>query len=94
MLATGKEYLSKVEHIMYKINIQVFAALKNYFEPSFELRSEGSIAELKKELERINPLSKNILSHSRFAVEENFVEANYKLKENDTIVVIPPSSGG
>ena len=80
---------------MSKIEIQVFAVLKDYFKPNFELSiSEFTIETLKAELEKLNPSSSKILQACRFAVNENFISHDYKLKENDKVAIIPPSSGG
>jgi molybdopterin converting factor small subunit len=80
---------------MTKIQVQVFAVLKDYFKPTFELKfSAVTIGELKAELEKMNPDSKKVLQACRFVVDENFVSYEYNLKENDKVVVIPPSSGG
>jgi molybdopterin synthase sulfur carrier subunit len=80
---------------MLKIQIQVFAALKDYFKSDFEIiASINTVHELKEELEKLNPRSKKVLQASRFAINENFVSQEYKLNENDKVVVLPPSSGG
>jgi molybdopterin synthase sulfur carrier subunit len=80
---------------MSKIEIQVFAVLKNYFKPTFELTIKAyTLEELKKQLIELNPASHKVLQACRFAVNENFVSQDYKLKEHDKIAVIPPSSGG
>ena len=80
---------------MSKIEIQVFAVLKNYFEPTFEIHTSAStMEELQTELEKLNPASAKLLDACRFAVNENFISKEYKLKENDKVTIIPPSSGG
>ena len=80
---------------MSTIQIQVFAVLKGYFKPEFELNlSDPTVEGLKNELERLNPASKKILQSCRFAVNENFVSQEYTIQEHDRIAVIPPSSGG
>jgi molybdopterin synthase sulfur carrier subunit len=80
---------------MSKIQIQVFAVLKDYFKPSFELNIQDfTIEQLKNELIRLNPSSQKIVQACRFSVNENFVSQEYNLKEYDRVAVIPPSSGG
>lgn len=80
---------------MKSIKVQVFASLKDYFNTEFEITTSlTSVLELKNELEKINPSAKKILQASRFAINENFVSLEYKLNENDKVVVLPPSSGG
>ena len=77
------------------MRIHVYAALKDYFSPEFELEAVAhNTDELKQRLLDINGQAGKILDSCRFAVEEGFIENNYKLKENDTVIIIPPSSGG
>ena len=77
------------------MRVQVFAALKDFFDKEFEAdESIKTLAELRRSLILSNPAAENILNNCRFAVDEEFVEMNYKLKTNDTIAIIPPSSGG
>ncbi len=77
------------------MKIHVYAALKDHFEPEFEL--EGAVQntdELKLRLQALNADATELLQSCRFAVEEGFIDNGFKLKENDTVIVIPPSSGG
>jgi molybdopterin converting factor small subunit len=77
------------------MKIYVYAALKDHFQPEFEL--EGSVRntdELKSRLQALNTNATELLQSCRFAVEEGFIENDFKLNENDTVIVIPPSSGG
>jgi len=80
---------------MRMVQVQVFAVLKNYFNQEFEIKgSVSTIEELKKELEALNPSAAKVLQACRFAVNDTFVQGEYKLKEDDKVVVLPPSSGG
>ena len=77
------------------MRVQVFATLKDHFEKEFELNENISSAdELLKFLIHMKPETTDILNNCRFAVDDAFVDLNYKLKLNDTIAIIPPSSGG
>lgn len=77
------------------MKIHVYAALKDYFQPEFEVSElVRNTDELKAHLLTINDKAGEILSSCRFAVEEGFIDNAFKLTENDTIVIIPPSSGG
>ena len=77
------------------MKVQVFAILKDHFEKEFEIEADISNAqELRNFLIQSRPETTNILNHCRFAVNDEFVEMNFKLKPNDTVVIIPPSSGG
>jgi molybdopterin synthase sulfur carrier subunit len=81
-----------------KINvmkIHVYAALKDHFEPEFELvGAVQNTDELKLRLQGLNASAGELLKSCRFAVEEGFIDNDYKLKEHDTVIIIPPSSGG
>jgi len=77
------------------MKIHVYAKLKDFFSPEFELNAVvRNTDELKLRLLEINEGAKNILDSCRFAIEEGFIDQDHKLKENDTVIIIPPSSGG
>ena len=77
------------------MRVQVFALLKEYFEGQFDLPSPPStISSLREQLVQKNPQAKDVLSISRFAVNDEFVNDDFLLTENETVFVIPPSSGG
>ena len=77
------------------MKIEVFAVLKDYFKAEFELDTAvSSIEALKEVLVTLQPGAIDILSTCRFAVNDEFIDNNFQLKESDTIYIIPPSSGG
>ncbi|MBN9380032.1 MAG: MoaD/ThiS family protein [Chitinophagaceae bacterium] len=77
------------------MRIHVYATLKDYFSPEFELEAVArNTDELKQRLLDINGQAGQLLDSCRFAVEDGFIDNQYKLKENDTVIIIPPSSGG
>lgn len=77
------------------MRVQVFALLKEYFAEQFEIPvTPENISALTAELNKLNPQAKEVLSICRFAVDDEFVERDHLLTENDTVFVIPPSSGG
>ncbi|GGA87712.1 MoaD/ThiS family protein [Puia dinghuensis] len=78
------------------MKIHVYARLKDYFQPEFEVAGEHvrNTDELKALLLTLNDKAGEILSSCRFAVEEGFIDNEFKLNEYDTVVIIPPSSGG
>lgn len=77
------------------MTVEVFALLKEHFDKKFVVSAEiTSIDALKTYLVDINPGSALVLKSCRFAVDDEFVENDYLLKENDHICIIPPSSGG
>ncbi len=77
------------------MKIQVFAVLKDHFDREFELSEDiKNIASLKDYLSHQNADADGILQISRFAVHNEFVNFDYAIKQNDTICIFPPSSGG
>jgi molybdopterin synthase sulfur carrier subunit len=77
------------------MKIHVYAGLKDYFQPEFEIEGIArNTDELKTLLLAINDKAEALLASCRFAVEEGFIDNQFKLNEHDTIVIIPPSSGG
>ena len=77
------------------MKIQGYAILKDYFEKEFTLpQSFNNINELKSFLIDKNPKAEKALNISRFAVDNEFVENDHILKSNDSISIMPPSSGG
>jgi molybdopterin synthase sulfur carrier subunit len=77
------------------MKVTVYAALKDYFDPSFNLDEKiSSVEELKNKLEQIKPQSAAVLKACRFAVNDEFVNLDFKIKEDDSISILPPASGG
>ncbi|RYE04501.1 MAG: hypothetical protein EOP44_05795 [Sphingobacteriaceae bacterium] len=77
------------------MTIEVFAVLKDYFDKEFQLKSSATnIEELKQQLVLQNPEAAGVLELCRFAVRDEFVNADFTINPNDTITIIPPSSGG
>jgi molybdopterin converting factor small subunit len=77
------------------MKVNVFAVLKDYFDPSFSVNEKlVSIKEVKNKLVQINPQSENILKVCRFAVNDELVSEDHKISDHDVISVLPPASGG
>lgn len=77
------------------MKVQVFAVLKDHFDKEFEIDANiGSTAELRDFLIQSRAGAATILNNSRFIVNDEFVEMNFKLQSDDTVAIIPPSSGG
>lgn len=77
------------------MRIHVYAGLKEYFLPEFDLAEEvGNIDQLKACLLAINAGAAKLLAACRFAVEEGFIDNSYQFKAHETVIVVPPSSGG
>jgi sulfur-carrier protein len=77
------------------MKIQVYAILKDYFDRDFTVdETVGSIDALNTILIKRNPAAADILSGCRYAVNDSFVDNQFQLQPNDSIHIIPPSSGG
>ncbi len=78
-----------------KMKIQVYAILKDYFDKDFTVdETAGNIEALNNILIERNPAAKNILAGCRYAINDSFVDNQFQLQPNDSIHIIPPSSGG
>jgi molybdopterin synthase sulfur carrier subunit len=79
-----------------KIKIKVFAAMKDFFDPEFELEvpPQVSVGDLFNILMVKEPFVLPVLRKSRVAIDETIVGSDYALKENDYVYILPPSSGG
>ena len=78
------------------IKIVCFAGLRKYFgsETSINIEPEVSYSSVIDALILQNPEAKEILTSSRIAVNEEFVKLSDNLKSENTLFLIPPSSGG
>jgi molybdopterin converting factor small subunit len=77
------------------MKVTVYAVLKDYFDPSFDIEENiSSIEELKRKLEEVRPSAAPVLQACRFAVNDEFVNLDFKIKEDDNISILPPASGG
>lgn len=83
---------------MSKINFKIvcFAGLRKYFgsETTVRIDPETTYSKVIDELVLLNPEAKEVLTSSRIAVNEEFVQMNEKIKSENTLFLIPPSSGG
>lgn len=80
-----------------KIKILFFSSLKEKLGISskeVEFNENLSISDLKIYLTNKYPNVKDIINNSMFAVNEQYVDNNYLLKDEDTVAIIPPVSGG
>jgi sulfur-carrier protein len=77
------------------MKLKIYAALKQHFNAEFELPAQAcTLPELKKELVKINPQAARMIDLSRFAVNDCFMDADHRFNGNETVSIIPPSSGG
>jgi hypothetical protein len=72
------------------MTIHVYAGLKDFFLPEFELAGKvHNTDELKARLLAMNEQAGVLLSTCRFAVEEGFIDSSFIFKESDTVIVVP-----
>jgi len=79
-----------------KITIIPYAQVKDYFPAplEYEIKEKSAVDQLLESLCLVKPEAERILKHCRFAIDECFVSGSEIIKENDTVHIIPPSSGG
>ena len=78
------------------IKIICFAGLRKYFgsETTVQVVSGASYSKVIDELKAMNPEATDVLSSCRIAVNEEFISLDEPIKSENTIFLIPPSSGG
>ncbi len=77
------------------MKIYTYAALKDYFDKELIVAKQlATVDDLNNFLIKLNPEAAAILSCSRYAVKDNFIDNNFALNKEDEIHIMPPSSGG
>jgi len=78
------------------IKIICFAGLRKYFgsETSVLVEPNSNYSKVIKTLQKLKPEATEVLSSCRIAVNEEFVQLNEPMKSENTLFLIPPSSGG
>ncbi len=79
------------------LRIKLFAVLKDRLGESnisIEATNKLSAGELKTRIKSLYPAVADIMDISRVAVNEEFVADMDLINEEDTVALIPPSSGG
>lgn len=78
------------------INVICFAGLKKYFgnETTVLVAQGASYSALIDELKVLKPEAAEVLSSCRIAVNEEFVSLEKPIGNENTVFLIPPSSGG
>ncbi len=79
----------------HNMKIITYAILKDYFDKEFILEQPvQTIDELQHFLTARNPAAKDILAACRYAVKDRFVTDDFVLAPDESVHIIPPSSGG
>lgn len=77
------------------MKVTVYAVLKEYFDASFTMDGQlNSVQDLRNKLVQIKPQAAPVLDACRFAVNDEFVNLDFKIKDDDSISILPPASGG
>ncbi|PRD53977.1 MoaD/ThiS family protein [Sphingobacterium gobiense] len=77
------------------ITLEFFAGLKDYFPAVMSLEEiPNDIGSLRRYLRGQKPLASALLEQCRFAVDDTFIDEDYRPHHGDIVLVIPPSSGG
>ena len=80
-----------------KVKILYFSSIKDKLKKQaeeLEIKENTTIEELLTLLQEKYPEIKDILSNVMIAVNEEYKEKKYNLKNNDVVAIIPPVSGG
>lgn len=77
------------------MKIITYARVKDFFDKEFFIEEPvKTIQELREMLQQKMPAATMVLSECRFAVNDEFVEDDFLPGKEDTVHIIPPSSGG
>lgn len=80
-----------------KVDIRLFAALREVLgrgEVTLNVSEGATVGELQGQLMREYPAVEAFLATLVWAVNEDYVSAEHRLREGDEIALIPPISGG
>ncbi|MCX7738296.1 MAG: molybdopterin converting factor subunit 1 [Hydrogenothermaceae bacterium] len=79
-----------------KVNVLYFSSIRDKLgKQQEEIEFEGgSIKDFKEKIAQLYPDIKDNLDKVMFAVNEEYVDLDFVVKEGDTIGIIPPVSGG
>jgi molybdopterin converting factor subunit 1 len=79
------------------IRIKLFAAMRDLTGDDvaeIELPDGGTVGDLRREMGKLLPLARTLLTRSGIAVNHDLAENDRVLKPNDEVAAIPPVSGG
>jgi len=80
-----------------KIKVLYFSSVKDKLKKQieeFEIRENTTIEEFISLLQEKYPEIKDVLKNIMIAVNEEYKDKKYILKNNDVVAIIPPVSGG
>ena len=80
-----------------KVKVLYFSSIKDKIgkkEEELELKEQTTVSKLIDILKEKYPHISEYISRVMIAVNEDYVEENYLLKDGDVVAIIPPVSGG
>ena len=80
-----------------KVRVKFFAILRERVgtgEITKEIQEGSTVGELWKMLQQDYPKLASVKTRLLYAVNQDYVNLGYVLKENDEVVYVPPVSGG
>jgi molybdopterin converting factor subunit 1 len=80
-----------------QVTLKLFAAAREaagWDEQVLDMPDGSTVAELRRMISGMIPLSSALLDASAVAVNQQFVRPQHALKEGDEVAVLPPVSGG
>lgn len=80
-----------------KVKVLYFSSIKDKLKKNseeFEIDKDITVEEFLNILAKKYPQIENNLSNVMIAVNEEYVDKDYLLKNNDVVAIIPPVSGG
>ena len=78
------------------VELQVYAGLKDHFEPHFslEMPDEAQASDILKRLTELQPAAAELLAACRVAVGDEILSGDGALQPGEAVAVLPPFSGG
>lgn len=80
-----------------KIRVRLFASareLAGFETRELELPADGTLEDVWRQLESVNPAFERWKESTRFAVNQEYVRGGLRLRDGDEVAVLPPVSGG
>jgi molybdopterin synthase sulfur carrier subunit len=80
-----------------KVKVLYFSSVKDKLKKQLEeleIKENATVEELINVLQKKYPEAKDNFLNAMIAVNEEYKDKNYTLKNNDVVAIIPPVSGG
>lgn len=79
-----------------RIRIHVYAQLKDYFDPEFDLLlpENSRVGDVMQRLSELKPAVRDLIAVCRLADNESLMNADQTVRDGDELYCLPPASGG